>query len=114
MARENRDLLRGTVELLILRILSQGPQHGLGVARRIEDLSDRQIQLEEGSLYPALHRMEHRGLLEATWSLSENNRQAKYYRLTKPGRDRLRQESRGWLEFSSAVMKVLGKSGAGR
>jgi transcriptional regulator len=106
MAR-NPDLLRGTVELLILTALRQGRQHGFGIMRWLEDVSDTELQLEEGSLYPALHRMESRGWLDAEWGISDKNRQVKYYRLTPRGRAHLRRETAGWLSFTVTVTKIL-------
>ena len=103
----NPDLLRGTVELLILKALTRGRHHGFGIARWLEDVTDDVLRLEEGSLYPALHRMERRGWLESEWGFSDNNRQVKYYRLTRRGREYLRRESSGWKEFATAVFKVL-------
>ncbi len=103
----NPDMLRGTVELLILTALSRGPRHGFGIARWLEATSDDELQLEEGSLYPALHRMERRGWLEAEWGISENKRQVKLYRLTSRGRARLRSETEGWTAFAVAVGRVL-------
>ncbi len=106
-SNRNPDMLRGTVELLILTALSRGPRHGFGVARWLEATSDDELQLEEGSLYPALHRMERRGWLEAEWGISENKRQVKLYRLTSLGRARLTSETEGWTAFAAAVGRVL-------
>jgi transcriptional regulator len=103
----NPDMLRGTVDLLILKALAQGRQHGFGVARWLEEVTGDVLRLEEGSLYPALHRMERRGWLEAEWGVSDNNRQVKYYRLTRRGREYLQRETSGWTEFATAVFKVL-------
>ena len=103
----NPDMLRGTVELLILTALSRGSRHGFGIARWLEATSDDELQLEEGSLYPALHRMERRGWLEAEWGISENKRQVKLYRLTSRGRARLTSETEGWTAFAAAVGRVL-------
>lgn len=100
-------MLRGTVELLILTALSRGRNHGFGVARWLEKTSSDLLRLEEGSLYPALHRMERRGWLESEWSVSEKNRQVKLYRLTPRGRARLASENAGWMAFAAAVGKVL-------
>ena len=107
LAKGNPELLRGTVELLLLKALSAGPQHGFGVARWLEEVTNDVLKIEEGSLYPALHRMESRGWLEAEWGISDKNRQVKYYRVTRRGRDRLRAESAGWAQFAAAVSKVL-------
>ena len=107
MPKRNPDLLRGTVELLILTALHRGRQHGFGIARWVETVTDDVLQLEEGSLYPALHRMERRGWLRAEWGISANNRQVKFYRLTPRGRARLQSESEGWAAFATAIGKSL-------
>jgi PadR family transcriptional regulator, regulatory protein PadR len=101
------DLLQGTLDVLVLKTLSWGPRHGYAVARGLQQLTDDVLQIEEGSLYPALHRMERRGWVESEWGLSENNRRAKYYRLTADGRRQLRAESSTWSVFAEAVSKVL-------
>jgi PadR family transcriptional regulator PadR len=101
------DLLQGTLDLLILRSLSIGANHGYGIATRIHQLSDDVLKVEEGSLYPALYRMEERGLIESEWGLTENNRKAKFYKLTRKGRSAAQAEVDGWLRLSSAVTKVL-------
>ena len=106
-SNRNPDMLRGTVELLILTALGRGPRHGFGIARWLEATSGDELQLEEGSLYPALHRMERRGWLEAEWGISENKRQVKLYRLTARGRARLASETVGWTAFAAAVGRVL-------
>ena len=100
-------LLQGTVELLVLKTLSWQPMHGFGIARWIQRLTDDALQVEEGSLYPALYRLENRGLVKAEWRLTENNRRAKYYRLTATGKRRLAQEADSWQRFTAAVGKVL-------
>ncbi len=104
------DLLQGTLDLLILRVLQQGPMHGWGVAQRIHLVSRDALTVNQGSLYPALHRLEHRGWIRATWGTSENNRRAKYYRLTAKGKRRLEQGSREWETFSLAVNRVLAEA----
>ncbi len=109
----NPDLLRGTVELLILTVLKQGRQHGFGIARWLEDESGEALKLEDGSMYPALHRMEQRGWLESEWGISDRNRQVKYYRLTRRGRTHLRQEAAAWLGFTGAVTRVLQTASVG-
>jgi PadR family transcriptional regulator, regulatory protein PadR len=101
------DLLKGTLDLLILKTLSWGPSHGYGVARWIEQVTGDVLRVEEGSLYPALHRLEKRGWIESDWGLSENNRRAKYYTITADGKKHLRAESADWSRFSAAVFKVL-------
>src|SRR5687768_18167334 len=108
MARpSNLDLLQGTLDLLVLKTLTWGPAHGYTVARWIQQLTDDVFQVGEGSLYPALHRLEERGLIESEWQRSENNRKAKFYKLTTAGRAQLRAESATWAKFSGAIAKVL-------
>jgi len=101
------DLLQGTLDLLVLRSLSTGANHGYGIATRIHQLSDDVLKVEEGSLYPALYRMEEQGLIESEWGLTENNRKAKFYKLTRKGRSAAQAEVDGWLRLSSAVTRVL-------
>lgn len=101
------DLLQGTLDLLILKSLGTGANHGYGIATRIRQLSDAVLKVEEGSLYPALYRMEAQGLIESEWSVTENNRKAKFYTLTRKGRGAAQAEVDGWLRLSSAVTKVL-------
>ena len=101
------DLLQGTLDLLILKSLSTGANHGYGIATRIHQLSEDVLKVEEGSLYPALYRMEEQGLIESEWGVSENNRRAKFYRLTRSGQTRLRKEMQQWTLFSEAVGHVL-------
>ena len=101
------DLLRGTLDLLILRALAVQSLHGFGVARWIEQATDDALQIEEGSLYPALFRLEERGWVESEWGVSENNRKAKFYRLTRAGRTRLRAEVDQFTRFTAAVFKAL-------
>jgi transcriptional regulator len=100
-------MLPGTLDLLILKAVSLGPQHGYGVLLRIEQISAGKLQIEQGALYPALYRLEHKGLLDTEWGTSENNRRAKYYRITAAGRKRLREEVAGWNELASAMAAVL-------
>jgi transcriptional regulator len=101
------DLLQGTLDLLILKSLSTGANHGYGIATRIHQLSDDVLKVEEGSLYPALYKMEERGLIESEWGVTDNNRKAKFYKLTRKGRSAAQAEVEGWLRLSSAVTKVL-------
>ena len=101
------DLLRGTLDMLILKTLTLQPMHGLGVARRIEQITDGVFQVQPGSLFPALHRLEQEGWIEGAWGESENNRRAKYYRLTAAGRRRLGEERRNWTQLVLAITKVL-------
>jgi PadR family transcriptional regulator PadR len=103
------DLLQGTLDLLILRTLNTGPMHGWGIALRIQQVSRDVLQVNQGSLYPALHRLEQQDLIAAQWGNSENNRQAKYYELTKSGRRQLVEETRSWERLSDAVARVLGQ-----
>lgn len=101
------DLVQGTLDLLVLKTLSWGPAHGYAIARWIEQLTGEVLQVGEGSLYPALHRLEERGWVESKWEISERKRRAKVYRLTIEGRQQLRQESGSWKQFVQAVGKVL-------
>lgn len=101
------DLLQGTLEMLILKVLCRGPMHGYGIAQRIELLTDDVLKIEEGSLYPALHRMAKRGLVRAEWGLSENNRRARFYTLTAAGERQLEVDSSSWERFSTAIANVL-------
>jgi transcriptional regulator len=107
MAVRRVDLLQGTLDLLVLKVLSTGPNHGYGIASRIHQLSDDALRVEEGSLYPALYRMEEQGLIEAEWAPSENNRRAKFYHLTRKGRAAADAELEGWLRLSRGVTRVL-------
>jgi transcriptional regulator len=101
------DLIQGTLEMLVLKALLRGPLHGYGVAEWIEQTSQQVLKVEEGALYPALHRMELRGLLKARWGTSESNRRARFYELTAEGQKRLSTESQRWARLSSAVAFVL-------
>jgi len=108
------DLVRGTLDLLILKTLSWGPMHGLAVMRSIEQTTREQLQIEEGALYPALHRMEDKGWLDAEWGLTERNRKAKFYRVTAAGRKHLTTELTRWSRYTSVVGLVLNaRSAAG-
>jgi len=104
---DSGDLIPGTLEMLILKALYRGPQHGYAVAEWIQGTSQQVLKVEEGALYPALHRMELRGLLKARWGTSENNRRAKFYDLTAEGHKQLHTESRRWARLSSAVAFVM-------
>src|SRR6202030_307352 len=101
------ELLQGTLDLLILKALASGAMHGYGVAEWIHDSSQDVLRVEEGALYPALHRLELRGLLAAEWGMSDNNRRAKYYSLTAAGRKQLAQEAEYWRRMSGAVARIL-------
>lgn len=100
-------LLPGTLDLLILKAVSLGPQHGYGILLRIEQISGQRFQIEQGALYPALYRLEHQGLLQAEWGTSENNRRAKFYQLTPTGRARLHEETAGWQRLVAAMGAAL-------
>jgi transcriptional regulator len=104
------DLLQGTLDLLILQTLAPGPMHGWGVAQRIQQVSREVLQIGQGSLYPALHRLEYKGWIQADWGSSENNRRAKYYALTAAGRKQLETELESWERLSAAIALVLGRS----
>lgn len=105
--RRKEDALQGTLDLLVLRILSGGPQHGYGIARHIETASDDMLRVEEGSLYPALHRMQQLGWIAAAWQTTANNRRARVYRLTRNGEKRLDEERLRWERLTKGVDKVL-------
>ncbi|MET0626076.1 MAG: PadR family transcriptional regulator [Pyrinomonadaceae bacterium] len=107
MAGKKIDLLQGTLHLLALKALALGPLHGLGVSNRIEQITKGAFQVKPGSLFPALHRMEEAGWLESSWGESENNRRAKYYRLTKAGRRQLETETEDWQRISVAIASAL-------
>jgi transcriptional regulator len=107
MIRRTRDQLQGTLDLLVLKTLEQGPMHGWGITLHIEQVSDAILRVEEGSLYPALHRMEHEGWIAAEWGVSENNRRARFYRLTARGRKQLAAERENWTRIAGAVALVL-------
>jgi len=104
---ESGDLLQGTLEMLVLKALARGPLHGYGVAEWIHQTSQQLLKVEEGALYPALHRLELRGLLEAEWGASENNRRAKFYQLTAEGKKKLSAETQRWARLSAAVAFVM-------
>ncbi|HZM70389.1 MAG TPA: PadR family transcriptional regulator [Candidatus Cryosericum sp.] len=107
MAESKTDLLQGTLDMLILRTLQQGPLHGFGVSMRLQQVSGDVLRVTQGSLYPALHRLERRGLIQAAWGDSENNRRAKFYTLTRSGRRRLEAETENWERLAEAVNRVL-------
>src|SRR3954467_3573348 len=101
------DLLQGTLDLLVLKTLAYGPIHGWGISLRIQAVSQDVLQVNQGSLYPALHRLEQQGLIESEWGASENNRQAKFYQLTRTGRKQLTEETRSWERLAQAVARIL-------
>lgn len=108
--RENRiALLQGTLDLLILRILEPDPEHGQGIARAIEEQSDRTLLVDHGSLYPALQRLETRGWISAQWGISSNNRKARFYTLTKKGRKELAAQTDQWRRLTGAIGQILGQ-----
>jgi transcriptional regulator len=106
---ENPTLLQGTLDLLVLHSLRRGPQHGYAIAQTIHLLSDEVLKVEEGSLYPALYRLELDGLISASWGLSENNRKAKYYEITRRGKKALGDQQETWNRLSGAVARVLAR-----
>lgn len=107
MPPQGSELLHGTLELLLLRLLEGEPLHGYAIGRRIEELTDDALRVDEGSLYPALYRMERRGLVQSSWGVTENHRRAKFYRITRSGRRRLHSQRAEWAGFQSAVQKIL-------
>lgn len=110
-ARSQPDTLRGSLDLLVLKTLSLAPMHGWGISRRIQQLSEGVLDVNQGSLYPALQRLEKVGLITSDWGTSENNRQARYYRLTASGRRSLRQELDNWRRFAAGLEAVLQTAG---
>jgi transcriptional regulator len=110
MPPRSLDLLQGTLDLLILRTLNLGPMHGWGISQRIQQMSDEVLRVNQGSLYPALHRLETAGWISSAWGASENNRQAKFYQLTRAGKKQLAEETRNWERVSEAVRRVLANS----
>ena len=104
---DQTDVLQGTLDLLILRTIALEPMHGWAIAQRIQQISDDLLRVQQGSLYPALHRLEHQGWLEAEWKVSELGRRAKYYRLTTAGRRQLTVEAREWERMSKAIGRVM-------
>jgi PadR family transcriptional regulator PadR len=107
MTNQRIDLPQGTLDLLILRTLSLGPQHGWAISERVQQISSDVLQIQQGSLYPALHRLERRGWITAKWGASENNRRAKYYELTRSGKKQLEVETDAWQKLTAAVTQVL-------
>ena len=107
MANTRTDLMQGTLELLILKTLSRDSMHGYGIAQRIHEAVEDLLKVEDGSLYPALYRMEERGWVKSDWGLSENNRRAKFYKLTRKGRKQLDSEAANWERVSQAVTRIL-------
>jgi transcriptional regulator len=101
------ELPQGTLDLLILRTLAVGPQHGWAISERVQQVSSDVLRIQQGSLYPALHRLERRGWIKAEWGTSDNNRRAKYYELTRAGRKQLEREEESWRKLAAAVAQVL-------
>src|ERR1700751_1131355 len=112
MAPAKSDLPQGTLDMLILRVVSPGPIHGYAIAQRIQQISRDVLQVQQGSLYPALHRLENRGLLAAEWKASDTGRDAKYYRLTAKGQTELKSETESWKQLAKAVRLILESSEA--
>jgi PadR family transcriptional regulator, regulatory protein PadR len=104
---DRSDLLQGTLDLLILRTLAVGPMHGWGISQRIQQISADVLRVNQGSLYPALSRLEQQGWIDAEWGVSDNNRQARFYSLTKKGRRQLQEETANWERFAGAVTRIL-------
>lgn len=110
MSNQKADLLQGTLDLLILKALQHEPMHGFGVALRIQQMSKDMLTVEQGSLYPALYRLEDQGWIKSEWGVSENNRKAKFYSLTATGRKQLQSEEKAWANLSTAINLVLGNT----
>jgi transcriptional regulator len=110
MAKEKNDLVYGTLDMLILKSLQHEPMHGLGIANRIQQMSEDVLRVEQGSLYPALYRLEAQGWISAEWGTSENNRKARFYKLTVTGRKQLAAETDHWVRLTSAINLVLAKA----
>jgi transcriptional regulator len=110
MAKEKNDLVYGTLDMLILKSLQHEPMHGLGIANRIQQMSDEVLRVEQGSLYPALYRLEAQGWIAAEWGTSENNRKARFYKLTPAGRKQLSAETDHWARLTAAINLVLAKA----
>ena len=107
MNKLRTDLLQGTLDLMVLRILEAGPNHGWGISQRIQQISQDVLRINQGSLYPALHRLEAQGWIDAEWGSSDNNRRAKYYHLTRAGRRQLAEETANWSRIAEAITRVL-------
>jgi len=107
MSPPRTDLLHGTLELLVLRVVSDGALHGYAIGQRLEQMTDRVLKIEQGSLYPALYRLERNGWLKATWRKTDTGRRAKFYQLTREGRQGLRHELENWTAFTTAVARVI-------
>ena len=114
MTTERGDLLRGTLEMLILRSLEDGPMHGYGITERLLNVSEEFLAVDEGSLYPALYRMQRRGWVTSKWGRSQNNRKARFYSITGAGRAHLRKATNTWAKFSEAVSRAMASTFGGR
>jgi transcriptional regulator len=101
------ELVQGTLDMLVLKTLTRGPKHGFGIAQSIQQVSEEVLRVEEGSLYPALHRLELEGVIDSEWGLSDNNRRAKYYRLNAKGRKQLEKEASDWRRLTGAIARVM-------
>jgi PadR family transcriptional regulator PadR len=110
MGRDTPDLPQGTLDMLVLKALSLGAMHGYGIGQRIQQLADDMLRVEEGTLYPALYRIERRGWIESEWGMSENNRRARFYKLTRAGRKQLEVEAHDWTRLTLAIRKVMQSS----
>ena len=107
MSKQKSDLLQGTLDMLILKTLALEPMHGWGISQRIQQVSNGVLNINQGSLYPALYRLEHQGWITSEWGNSENNRQAKFYELTRAGRKQLTEETENWERLATAVAQIL-------
>ena len=107
MKRSSPELLQGTLDMLILQALTTGPMHGYAIVRKIQEVSEEVLRVEEGSLYPALHRMERRRWISSEWGTSDNNRQARFYKLTRSGRKQLEAQATNWERLSKAISQVM-------
>jgi len=114
MADKKTDLLQGTLDMLILKTVALGPIHGYGISLRIQQISEEVLQVQQGSLYPALHRLEHRGWLTSQWGESDNGRMAKFYQLTPLGETQLKAESENWTRLSNAVSLIMALEGGSK
>jgi transcriptional regulator len=110
VGKQQSDMIRGTLDMLVMKVLSMEPMHGWGICERIKLISDQELQVNQGSLYPALHKLTQEGWIKSYWGLTENNRKARFYRLTRAGRQQLRIEQAHWDRLATAVSKVMATS----
>lgn len=110
MGKQQADMIRGTLDMLILKVLSLGPLHGWGIQERIQHSSENDLQVNQGSLYPALHKLTAEGWIKSYWGVTENNRRARFYKLTRPGERQLKVESEHWDRLAAAVARVMATS----